>query len=644
LYASLYLAAIAPGVVFGRAVFGRGHPAGWVGGALVGYGTTQLALWLAIAAGVPSAWGFLGTWIVQAVLLVLAARAIHTAAVGLPSWTAGDTRALCLTLLLVPVLMLPPYRHLGARDANGTRYYRAYFTADFVWHTALAAELGKHSMPPRNPYLSPKPIHYYWTYFLLPAVVAHDGPAPLRDVQRSLKANAICSAALVIAALFLFVRTAVPAAWAAAAATMVGIVAASAEGAWTLERMVRSGGPLAALKDINIDAVTAWSFQGIRIDCLPRSLWYNPQHSTACALGLAALLVASASETAGLAAVIFAGLALGLATTLNPFVGGVFSLIYGVAVLWEAARNGALVPRIRRHAMAAVPVAAALGWVVANGITSGGGASFAFGLHGAATHHPIATILLSTGPVLLPALAGLWPVRGLPAQPWRIAAIGAGTAVAMMFLVTLGDADWVGFRAGQILFLMLPVLIARLLWTVRAQSGGRLKVAVVMALILAAGLPTTIIDEYNAQDITNHDLGAGFRWTVTLSADEQEALTWVRTHVPEEALVQMEPIVRGRDEWSLIPSFAERRMAAGLPISLVATPEYRERSEQVRAMFMTRDAQDAWRMATRLRIAYVYADATDIQAYGDGARKFASDARYFEPVFSNAEAAVYRVR
>src|SRR5436190_1433349 len=558
LYAVVYLAATAPGLVLGRAVFGHHHPAGWVAGALVGYGTTQLALWLAIAAGIPHAWGFLGSWLVQGSLLVFAARAIGTRAVTLPSWTAPDTRALCLTLLLIPILMLPPYRHLGARDAEGTRYYRAYFTADFVWHTALTAELGKHSMPPRNPYLAPMPIHYYWTYFLLPAIVAHDGPAPLRDVQRSLEANAICSATLVVAAMFLFVRTAVPAAWAAATATALGLVAGSAEGAWTLQRILRAGAPLAAVKVLNIDAVTAWQFQGIRIDCLPRSLWYNPQHSTACALGLAALLIAAAAETAAPAAIMFAGLALGLATTLNPFVGGVFALIYGTSVLWQAAGSRAFVTAMRRHARAAVPVVAALGWIAANRITSGGGSSLHFGVHGAAANHPVATILLSTGPVLLPGLAGLWPARRLPPQPWRIA--------------------------------------------------------------------------------------AGFRWTVTLSAADQEALDWVRAHVPEQAIVQVEPIVRGRDEWSFIPSFAERRMAAGLPISLLAAPEYRQRSEEVRRMFLTPDVHEAWMIAAHLHIAYIFTEPTDLEAYGDGARKFATDARYFEPVFSNAEAAVYRVR
>ena len=66
--------------------------------------------------------------------------------------------------------MGPPYANLGRADAEGNRYYRAYFTADFLWHSALAFELGKFSLPPRNPYLAPRAMNYYWTYFLLPAL------------------------------------------------------------------------------------------------------------------------------------------------------------------------------------------------------------------------------------------------------------------------------------------------------------------------------------------------------------------------------------------------------------------------------------------------------------------------------------------
>ena len=74
--------------------------------------------------------------------------------VELPAWSRAGTAALLLVLLLVPVLVGRPFSKIGAMDAEGNRLYRAYFTADFVWHTALVAEMTKHTQPPRNPYLA----------------------------------------------------------------------------------------------------------------------------------------------------------------------------------------------------------------------------------------------------------------------------------------------------------------------------------------------------------------------------------------------------------------------------------------------------------------------------------------------------------
>ena len=113
-----------------------------------------------------------------------------------------------------------------------------------------------------------------------------------------------------------------------------------------------------------------------------------------------------------------------------------------------------------------------------------------------------------------------------------------------MHLLTLSEGSWVGFRTGQILLLMLPVLIARLL-SVVAESTAAGAVAFSL-VILVAGLPTTVIDTYNAQDIWNRQPGPGFRWTIPVTAAQQAAFTWVRSHLPEDAIVQMEPIVRGR--------------------------------------------------------------------------------------------------
>ena len=55
--------------------------------------------------------------------------------VALPAWTSRDTVALTLVLALVPLLVARPFARVGEPDAAGTRYYRAYFTADVVWHS-----------------------------------------------------------------------------------------------------------------------------------------------------------------------------------------------------------------------------------------------------------------------------------------------------------------------------------------------------------------------------------------------------------------------------------------------------------------------------------------------------------------------------
>jgi hypothetical protein len=471
-------------------------------------------------------------------------------------------------------------------------------------------------------------------------VVAHESPAPLNDVQRALKVNAGISALLVVSMLYLFVRTAVPRPAPAAAAVALGIVAASAEGTFVLQQLWRAGRSLSALTEMNIDAITSWQFGGLRIDGLPRGLWYNPQHSFACALGLIAMLVAAEGAKASRGAVWLAGVSLGLSTCFNPFVGAVFSIIYGFSVMLDAVRGPGTLRALVRHAMAAIPVLAGLGWCVLNQVTGGAADAVHFGFGGSAAQHTVTSLLLSVGPVLVPALAGLWPWRSLPSQPARVALVGMSVSLLLMHTLTLSEGSWVGFRTGQILLLMLPLLIARLLWALaRSRTAAAITVSL---LILAAGLPTTVIDTYNAQDIWNRQPGPGFRWTIPVTAAQQAAFTWVRTHLPEDAIVQMEPIVRGRDHWSLIPSFAQRRMSAGLPISLLPTPEYAEGSAQVQRIYRTADPREAHALAAARGIAYLYIDEDDRAAYGSDMKQF--DSPLFEGAYDRRGITIVRVR
>jgi hypothetical protein len=221
-----------------------------------------------------------------------------------------------------------------------------------------------------------------------------------------------------------------------------------------------------------------------------------------------------------------------------------------------------------------------------------------------------------------------------------VALVGAALALLLMHLVTLSESSWVGFRTGQVLLLMLPLLFARFLSGL-TRFGSRVALAL-CAAVIALGLPTTIIDTYNAQDIGNRAFGPGFRWTVPVTAAQQAAFAWVQTHLPEDTIVQMEPIVRGRDHWSLIPSFAQRRMSAGLPISLLPTPEYMEGSLEVQRIYNTANGAEAHDLAKARGIQYLYIDEDDRTAYPGGMAKF--NEPYFERAYDRRGIAIVAVR
>lgn len=665
-YAILYVAALLPGLPLGFALFGRRHAAGWIAGAALGYVLTALALWVPIRAGIPSALTFSICWVTACVAAWTLTRRLEAPFITLPSWSRRDSYAVLAVWLLTLAIAVPPFARVGARDAAGNRLYRAYFTADFVWHMALASEMTKFDSPPRNPYLANRPIHYYWTYFLLPSAVAGVGPRALAEVATDLKVNAIGTALLFVGAIYICAWTAIPRGWPVAGAVALAIVASSAEGTFALWRFWHRGQPISGVFDLNIDAISNWWLRGLRVDGLQRCFWWVPQHSMAYTLGLVALATVNAAGSgASVGAVLIAGLALGCAAAINPFVGGIFAVVWGLAVCIDAARSGDPVRRLVRHALAIVPVVGALAWCSANQMVEGAGSALQFGWRGDARNAPVGTLLLSLGPALLMMIVGAvipapraFPSRSdppeggshlIPADPggFRLQAevtalILAIASLLLLYFVRLNvDTSWVGFRAGQMFLVAIPPLIARGFLAARPYRAIAIAATV---LAVMTGFPTLAIDVYNAQDVTNFSNSPIGPWTVTVTPDEQTALEWIRGATPPAAIVQMEPLARGRQTWSLIPSFAGRRMAAGLPISLLNVPEYREKSDRVKVMYSTADPRQAFDIARSLRIDYIYVDRVERSAYPDGTAKFDRAPQFFESSYRNNEVAVYRVQ
>jgi uncharacterized membrane protein len=329
-------------------------------------------------------------------------------------------------------------------------------------------------------------------------------------------------------------------------------------------------------------------------------------------------------------------------------LGGVFALVYGAAIVLETILTGPFTARkFLVHSLAAIPVLGAVGWCIANQMFEGAGAALHVGIAGPARHEPIWTLVVGIGPLLIAALLGLWPIRGFPSAAVPAALAALVGLWLMYFVLLVPDQYWVGFRAGQILLVTLPLFAARFFHHALSARVRWLRwpgIALVV-LLFTAGLPTTLVDTFTAQDIANERMGPGFHWTIHLTPQEQEALTWIRHETPSTAIVQMDAVTRGRETWTLIPTFAGRRMAAGLyPVSLVDVALYDERAKQVHTLYESESAAQAWSIASMLGIDYVYLDAVEKAAFTRRAvEKFEHNTQYFVPVFRNAEVVVFSV-
>ena len=147
------------------------------------------------------------------------------------------------------------------------QHYRAYYRRRAL---ALGADDRDRALlvAAPQPVTADRQLHYYWTYFMVPPAIASTAPDVFGDEPRrgssSTRPAPACSS---------WVRCSCsPGARCRSALTGFSVslvfLAASAEGAYILQRLWRTGGPLDALRNFNIDAVTRVVFDGLSIDDL----------------------------------------------------------------------------------------------------------------------------------------------------------------------------------------------------------------------------------------------------------------------------------------------------------------------------------------------------------------------------------------
>jgi hypothetical protein len=614
-------------------------------GPLAGQALGSLVMTLLWVAGGRGAWLMIAAPILVAALIPVAGELRDRWR--LPSVAPGDGLALALLILIVPIITALPFAHLGEISAAG-QAYRAYFTSDYVWRRAVVIELAKGASPlPINPYFNGDVLHYYWMPHILPGVqyrFAHSW-APLDEL---LLIQSVSIDLFLVVFLYGMVRAFRVRPWAAACGVAFVILSTSAEGLYVLFDNSTRDIPIAAVRNLNIDAISRWYFQGIPIDGLQRLLMYQPHHIIGYVIGLIGLLaIGLRMRATDAAAFAIAGVCLALSVAISSFAG---LMVTAAAAFHEfiAVIRARDIKRGFIHAIAAaVPLLVSVAIVYGLGYVDRSGPVVELTVNRVATHRFFWVTLLSFGPILIvTALA----IPALMSERRGIAAFGslAVTSIAIYFFVNVKDHQdvYVGWRVGHFLFMAAAVVVGILLERIATSTSiaQPLQMAgVVIALLI--GLPTTIIDVYNTQDISEH--GEPPYWTMMLRPDELQVFDWIKHNTRADAIVQVDPIARQAgakfDNWAYLPAFAERRMSVGLPISMVPLAKYENGSKEIQKLF-EESPLAAYERAVRAKINYVLVGIPERETHPGVEDRFNSIPNQMPLAFKNGTISIYEVR
>ncbi len=639
------LAFVAPGVLVVRAA--TGSVVGWLVpltlGPLLGMGLSSMALLGLWAAGIRGPWVLAVAPAVAGVLAWPARRLHGRQVVAAPSGT--DALWILILLVVVPVVVARPFSLVGAVLDDG-QVYRAYFTADYVWRRAVVAELAKGDFLPVNPFYVGDALHYYWLPHLLSAV-EYRAVGQALGLDHLLLMRSVFVDALFVVFLYGVARMFVRTPWCAAAGTACVFLATSFEGTYALWDHWRAHAPLSLLRNINIDAVSRWFFGGMPIDGLHRMLLYQPHHAVGYSVGLlGVLMIARRARPVDPATFAVAGGLLGLSTLISSFGGlmltSVAALHEGVSVL--RARDWS---RAAAHfASAGLPLALAAALVTLLQYVDVGGRVIQLGLNRVATHQFFPATALSFGPMLLLGGAGAMVAWGARRRDLQAFAALAVVCVLFYFFVDIRDHQnvYVGWRVGHLMFIGLGVL-AGVLFECLANARFRVRLLgwPAVAAIVMAALPTVAIDLYNTQDVRNREQGPGFKWTLVLSHDEIDAFAWIKRATPRDAVFQVDPIARDSNTWAYIPSFAERRMGVGLPISMVPLDKYRSGAKQVQWLFDVQEPAAARAYAARHHIDFLLIGPPEREAHPGVETRFDREPILLPLVYRNPTISIYQV-
>jgi hypothetical protein len=188
------------------------------------------------------------------------------------------------------------------------------------------------------------------------------------------------------------------------------------------------------------------------------------------------------------------------------------------------------------------------------------------------------------------------------------------------------------------------VVIGALIDDLRLLSWNLRRAAIaVIVLMFVGGVPTAAIDIYNTQDTTNHMPMPAGHATLRLTPDDLQIFDWIRNNTDPKAIFQVDPVARDPEHWAYLPAFAERRMAAGLPISMIPLDKYKRASADIRLIF-EEPPLFAYERARRAHVNYIIVGPQERDAHAGVEDRFNSIPNQLAQVFKNGTISIYEVR
>jgi hypothetical protein len=510
------------------------------------------------------------------------------------NWILGISAAVLLAMAI-------SYWGEGSLTAKGYAFV-PYFPWDLFNHIACTAELAR-SVPPQNPYFAGQPLHYYWFYHLWPAAIVNLSGATARD---GLILSLPAAVFVFVGTLSCVVRQYMPKAAPRYLAIGLGLFAFSYIG---ILYAAKTASPY-LVRYLPSNTLNAY-FSFLSHSWF-RDFLYEPHALTALTCVLVAIFFHNTSRAhPDWGASLFLGLFLGSAASADLFVG-----MIGLA--WFGATNlGSFLRESGRRATILLSLLAATGVIAgafALRVFPLGSGALHLGIHPMAKYGPL-YLLVELGPIFVFGAIGIY-------LSLRRGNIAGYHSMLLLMLIGLVLAFTVMVPLGPSLVLRKSIKVVQvplIIFAAVACAGyldlhPRHWLRFAAVPIILAGFLTLVTDLRQYLDLETNRTPE----IVYISRQRMQALDWLRTRTPRDAIVQLLDEVRPgqpiKQKYDIsIPAIGERRTLfnSEYPYVLHVDENDRENRKSIlEEVFASCDAASLRRNLRRLPPHYIFVDAS----------------------------------